>query len=94
MVSAYRDKLERYTDKYYKEFGIHMVKRYREQALQKFPPEEFPVGYDLDGEEVRKFVQNALFLSLRFSDTGFASSFLGICPVHHFLFVQRKSGFV
>ena len=52
IVSAYRDKLERYTDKYYQEFGIHMVKQYREQALQKFPPEEFPIGYDLDGEEV------------------------------------------
>lgn len=41
LVSAFRDKLERYNEKYYREFGIHMVAKYRGQAKERFPHGEF-----------------------------------------------------
>ena len=40
--TAYRNKLERYDEKYHEEFGRHMVNKYREKARQQFPNMEFP----------------------------------------------------
>lgn len=41
LVSAFRDKLERYDQKYYQEFGVHMVAKYRQRAKLIFSENQF-----------------------------------------------------
>jgi len=53
LASVYESKLARYDDKYYYEFGYHIVKRNRDEALQKLGQNAvFPSGIDLDGQDV------------------------------------------
>ncbi len=55
LVTAYRDRLERYNRKYSEEYGEHMVRRYRAAAHDRFGeprPDIFPVGYDFVGDPV------------------------------------------
>ena len=65
LVSAFRDKLERYIPKYYDEIGYHIVSKYRIDAKEKFPEFEFRTATDRDGDEVSlpmfwEFVQDLL----------------------------------
>ena len=63
LVSAFRDKFERYDRKYYPEMGLGIVERYRKEAEKRFAPSDFRNGTDVEGREVRlphfwEFVQH------------------------------------
>ena len=53
LVSAFRDKLERYHEKYYLEIGLPIMRKYREKAKQVLPESTFKTAIDIDGDEVK-----------------------------------------
>lgn len=48
--SAYRNKFARYDAKFFTEYGVHMVARYRERAEALFPPDQFRTAMDEIGQ--------------------------------------------
>ena len=53
LVSVYKSKFERYSEKYYIEYAVNIMKNFREKALEVLPEEAFKTVVDLDGMRVK-----------------------------------------